>query len=137
MTIFSTVRVGSITVVLLVGLIAAAQQDLSPGKWDCSLVQANPVRLSKGIALRLAVKKVRPTQPMNSRVDALVVLEIAVNENGDVECVRARSGHPLLISVSIHAAKDWRFKPYRLNGRAVPFVSELYFRFTDDRVKYE
>ena len=65
-------------------------------------------------------KFVCPTYPQDHvRLQGVVLIEIAVAKNGEPSEIRAVEGHPMLISATMEAAKQWRFRPYRLNGKAV------------------
>jgi hypothetical protein len=57
--------------------------------------------------------------------NAVLVFKIRTNENGDVECVRAILGHPILIGSVIGSLKDWKFRPKKVNGRRVPVYGTL------------
>ena len=47
------------------------------------------------------------------------MIEMVVAKSGEPTEIHALRGHPLLISTTIEAAKQWRFRPYRLNGEVV------------------
>jgi hypothetical protein len=59
----------------------------------------------------------RVDYPAGARGDAEVVLELVIGEDGSVEEVRAKRGDDPFVSVSIHAAKQWRFEPARRAGK--------------------
>ena len=46
-------------------------------------------------------------------------IEIAIAKSGEPTEIRVLEGHPMLIRATMEAAKQWRFRPYRLNGEAV------------------
>jgi protein TonB len=47
-----------------------------------------------------------------------------------VETLKVISGNPLLIQAALNAAKQWRFKPYVLNGEAVAVNTQIVVGFT-------
>lgn len=53
------------------------------------------------------------------RVEGSVLIEITVNRSGEPVEIQALEGHPLLISATLEAAKQWRFQAYRVDGKAV------------------
>jgi len=57
--------------------------------------------------------------------NAVLVFKIRTNENGDVECVRAISGHPIMIASVIGSLKNWKFRPKKINGRRCPIYGTL------------
>ena len=113
-------------------------QTYDASAWDCDLLKASPTTLAKQDAVRRATKRVMPEilGDMTTK-DSRVTVVVVVNKDGSVECVHAKEGHPLLISQCIEAAKDWKFRPYRVKGHSVPFVTNLTFRFTDHKVRVE
>jgi TonB family protein len=80
------------------------------------------VRVSEGVAKALLIKKVEPEYPQEARdqrIQGAVVLQIEISEAGDVKDARLISGHPLLAPPAIEAVKQWKYKPYLLNGEPV------------------
>jgi protein TonB len=55
-----------------------------------------------------------------ARVSGSVILQVTVNEEGDVVDVRVLRGHPLLNDACIHAVRQWKYSPTLLNGEPVP-----------------
>ena len=69
-----------------------------------------------------AIKIVRAEYPPEARAQNLtghVVVKVTVSESGDVENAEAVSGEPLLAKAAVDAVKEWKFKPYIKNGRAI------------------
>jgi TonB family protein len=64
---------------------------------------------------------------MAARILGKVVVSILVDPKGDVACVQGGSGHPLIVSRSMDAARKWKFKPMTENGRPVGFYGLLEF----------
>lgn len=65
-------------------------------------------------------KFVCPNYPQDHvRIQGEVLIEISVAKSGEPTEIRALEGHPMLISATMEAVKQWRFQPYRLNGEAV------------------
>jgi TonB family protein len=80
------------------------------------------VRVSEGVAKALLVKKVEPEYPQEARdkrIQGAVILQVEISEAGDVKDARLISGHPLLAEAAIEALKQWKYKPYLLNGEPV------------------
>jgi protein TonB len=89
------------------------------------------VRLGPGIA-KTAIKKSQPSYPPMAKsagIEGDVVVEIFVNEAGNVVRARAVSGHPLLRDTSVRAAREWTFKPTVRNGEPVKAIGTLTFYF--------
>jgi len=91
------------------------------------------VRVSEGVMEGLVVKKVPPAYPAdakNAKIQGTVVLQIIVNKAGEVENVQLVSGHPMLAPSAIDAVKQWKYKPYLLNGEAVTVETRVQVHYT-------
>ena len=80
------------------------------------------VRISQGVTKGLLIHRVEPTYPplaKAARVQGDVVLKAIINRNGDIQDLQLVSGHPMLVPSAIAAVKQWRYKPYLLNGQPV------------------
>jgi len=89
---------------------------------------ATPQNMFAGQA-RKRVEAVYPTAARAARISGHVVVEVIVDEEGDVLSARAISGHPLLKEAALDAAWDWKFSPVIYQGRAVKVVGAVEFRF--------
>jgi len=67
-----------------------------------------------------------------SRILGSVVLEITVDETGNITYVRPSSGHRNLRDVARQAVLQWSFEPARLNGTPVKAVGIVTFCFSSD-----
>jgi protein TonB len=65
-----------------------------------------------------------------AQVSGPVVVEITVDEEGNVISARAVSGHPLLRDAAVEAARQWNFTPTTLQGEPVKVIGTLTFNFT-------
>jgi TonB family protein len=91
------------------------------------------VTLSEETSKRLLVKLIKPVYPLLARqghVQGVVVLDVDISREGVVENVRPISGHPILIPAAIEAVKQWRYKPYLLNGDPAAVNTEIVVDFT-------
>jgi periplasmic protein TonB len=80
------------------------------------------VRISQGVTKGLLVHRVEPTYPTlakAARVQGDVILSAIINTNGEIENLQLVSGHPMLVPAALAAVKQWRYKPYLLNGQPV------------------
>jgi TonB family protein len=77
-------------------------------------------------------KRVEPVYPITARaahISGDVVVELIVDEEGDVLSARAISGHPLLKEAALNAAWDWKFSPTIYQGRPVKVIGQIEFHF--------
>jgi len=61
------------------------------------------------------------------------VLLAVIGIDGVVKDVQVESGPPLLTQSAIEAVKQWRYKPYLLNGVPVEIDSRIIVNFTMSR----
>lgn len=90
------------------------------------------VRVSQGVLESLNIKKVPPTYPPLARAAGIrgsVVLQIVVGTDGTVKELKPVSGHPMLIPAATGAVKQWKYKPYLLDGAPVEVESQVIVAF--------
>ncbi len=91
------------------------------------------VRVSSGVQAGNLINKVQPVYPQiakNARIQGQVILQAVISKTGVVENLRAVSGHPMLIPAAVEAVKQWRYKPYFLNGEPVEVETTIQVNFT-------
>ena len=77
------------------------------------------VRASSGVAEGELVHRVEPLYPAAARsagVQGTVTLQALVAKDGRVRSVKVLKGPPLLSQAASEAVKQWRYKPFMLNG---------------------
>lgn len=90
------------------------------------------LRVSSGVAEGLLINKVEPPYPQMAKIAHVqgdVVLQALISKNGTIENLRAVSGHPILLQAAMDAVKQWRYRPYMLNGEAVEVETTITVRF--------
>jgi protein TonB len=81
----------------------------------------------------LLVRKVNPNYPplaRQARIQGTVVLHAVISKDGSIENLTLVSGHPMLAPSAIEAVKQWKYKPYLLNGEPVEVDTEVQVNFT-------
>jgi len=71
-----------------------------------------------------------PPEAGRARIEGTVVLMAVIGKDGTVHDVRVESGLQLLAQAAIDAVKQWRYKPYLLNGEPVEVDSHITINFT-------
>lgn len=92
----------------------------------------NGIRVSGGVLQGSAAHRIHPQYPAVAKAagaEGPVQVQITVNEEGAVTAAEAISGHPLLRSAAVDAARLWTFKPVELGGKAVKAQGLLTFNF--------
>jgi TonB family protein len=88
-----------------------------------------------------AIKRVEPSYDIYhlGRIESEVVVRVVVDEKGNVNSARAISGHALLRSPAVFAAKDWKFAPKLNNDKPVKNRGTITFHFlpVNKRLKVE
>jgi TonB family protein len=90
------------------------------------------VNVSQGVSQGLLVKKVQPTYPSNAltlHVEGAVELLATISKNGNITAVKVVSGPPLLTRAASDAVKQWKYKPYLLNGEPVEIQTQVTINF--------
>jgi TonB family protein len=96
----------------------------SPNSWGNTI--------SGGIMNDKATTLPEPVYPPAARAvraAGAVNVQIAVDENGNVTSATAVSGHPLLRSAAVAAARGAKFKPTLINGKPYRVTGVLVFNF--------
>ena len=91
-----------------------------------------PLRVISQILQGKAIERVVPSYPelgKKIRLQGDVSVEVIVSPDGRVESARAVSGHPMLASAAVDAARRWRFGPTLLNGVPVRVTGVIVFVF--------
>ena len=74
-----------------------------------------------------------PPEAGRTRIEGTVVLLAVIGKDGTVEDVRVERGLPVLAQAAIEAVKQWRYRPYLLNGEPVEVDSQITINFTLSR----
>ncbi len=91
------------------------------------------VRVSSGVSSGLLIRKVQPNYPplaRQARIQGVVVLQAQISKDGTIQNLQLISGHPMLAPAAIEAVKQWRYKPYLLNGEPVEVDTQVQVNFT-------
>jgi len=111
---------------------AAGDATAEPGN-NASSATSQIVRVSSGVSTGLLVKKVTPKYPHDARaagIQGVVVLRADIDKEGNIGSLELVSGHPDLAPSAIEAVKQWKYRPYLMNGAAVPFETQIQVNFT-------
>jgi protein TonB len=92
-----------------------------------------PVRLHSGIDAPRRIVNVAPRYPelaRATRVEGIVILEVVIDERGDVVAARVLRSLAVLDDAALVAVRAWKFSPARLNGQPIPIVMTVTINFT-------
>jgi len=91
------------------------------------------IRVSAGVQQGNLISQIKPTYPpiaKAARISGAVILQAEISKQGTIENLRVISGHPMLVQSALDAVKQWRYKPYMLNGEPVPVETTITVNFT-------
>ncbi len=91
------------------------------------------VRVSQGVTQGLLIHKVQPEYPplaRQARIQGVVILQAVIGKDGSITGLHIVSGHPMLAPAALAAVKEWRYKPYILNGEPVEVETTINVNFT-------
>jgi len=94
-------------------------------KWQTyhvTIAEPKKLRVSSGVADKQKIYDVPAEYPQAARISHIsgdVILHVLIDQEGNIEELEVLSGHPLLIESAVTAVKQWKYKPYVLNGKPV------------------
>jgi periplasmic protein TonB len=90
------------------------------------------VNISQGVSLGLLIRKVSPVYPQNAltmRIEGPVELTTTISKTGDITHVKVLKGDPQLTKAAVDAVRQWKYKPYLLNGEPVEIQTQITVNF--------
>jgi TonB family protein len=95
-------------------------------------VKRDPIRVGGNVQESKLIRSVEPIYPelaKRARVQGIVTLRIAVDEEGNVSDASVINGHPLLNDAAISAVRQWKYSPTLLSGKPVPVTATVTVEF--------
>jgi protein TonB len=90
------------------------------------------MRMSQGVTKGSLIQKIEPTYPpiaRDGRIQGQVVLTAIISETGEIQNLVLVSGHPMLVPAAMAAVKQWRYRPFLLNGEPVEVETTITITF--------
>jgi len=88
--------------------------------------------ISGGVLNGKAINLPKPAYPPIARAahaSGTVVVQVLIDENGNVVSAHAVSGHPLLQAAAVGAARSAKFSPTKLSGQPVKVTGVIQYNF--------
>jgi periplasmic protein TonB len=88
--------------------------------------------LPEATSLGLLIHKVDPdypTQALQQHLEGPVVLQAWIAKDGSVRDLKLMKGYFIFGRAALDAVKQWRFRPYVLNGKAIDFQTSITVNF--------
>jgi len=102
------------------GIISASSNLAAVPKLSKPAPIVQRVRVSQGVTKGMLIYRIEPAYPplaREARIHGVVVLTAIIDKDGNVQNLQLVSGHPMLAPAAIEAVKQWRYKPFLLNGQ--------------------
>jgi len=91
------------------------------------------LNISQGVSQGLLIKKVAPVYPataLHLRIEGSVQLLATISAEGNITDVKTLSGDQQLTRAATDAVKQWKYKPYLLNGEPVEIQTQITINFS-------
>lgn len=104
---------------------------------DCQPIAPPPPKRPISHSMEaLLVHRVEPVYPRTAvliNLQGEVKLHAIIAKDGTVQSLSVTSGHPILAQAAVDAVRQWRYRPYVLNGEAVEVETLITVNFRKDR----
>jgi protein TonB len=90
------------------------------------------LNISQGVSQGLLLKKVQPIYPrtaLTMRIEGSVELLATIAKTGEISHVKVLSGDSQLTKAATDAVRQWKYKPYLLNGQPVEIQTQVTINF--------
>ena len=90
------------------------------------------IRVSQGVTEGNLIRKVQPSYPplaKTARIQGQVILHALISKAGNIENLEVVSGHPMLVQSALDAVRQWKYRPYVLNGEPVAVDTTITVNF--------
>lgn len=90
------------------------------------------VKISQGVSEGLVLKRTPPRYPpqaLQLHKEGAVQLQATVTKTGDIANIKVLSGDPMLARAAEDAVRQWKYKPYYLNGEPVDIQTQITVNF--------
>ena len=111
---------------------ASAAENPAPDGSTSGLIEGRYVRLKPDLAESLLDERVEPEYPDAARrahIQGSVVLETLIGANGKVQEVTPVSGPPQLADAAAAAVRQWKYKPFTVDGQKTPIRTQVTVTF--------
>ena len=89
-------------------------------------------RISQGVSEGMITRRVQPVYPPQAfqmRVQGAVEMEAVISKTGSIANVKVLRGDAVLARAAVNAVRQWKYKPYYLNGEPVEVQTQITVNF--------
>ena len=90
------------------------------------------IKVSQGVSQGLVIKRVQPKYPAAAlavHAQGAVDIEATIDKEGNVTNVKVLKGDAILAHAAVEAVRQWRYKPYYLDGQPVEIETQITVNF--------
>jgi TonB family protein len=90
------------------------------------------LRISQGVSQGLVIKRVQPKYPAAAlavHAQGAVLIEATISKDGSVLNPKVLKGDAVLARAAVEAVRQWRYKPYYLDGAPVEIQTQITVNF--------
>jgi protein TonB len=90
------------------------------------------VNVSQGVTQGLLIKRVQPVYPaaaLSMRIQGSVQLQATISKDGSITNLKVISGQGGLGRAAMEAVRQWKYKPYYLDGQPVEIQTQITVNF--------
>lgn len=101
---------------------------VTPTNFELPKPAPGTIRISQGVSQGLLIKKVQPIYPSVARQlrrQGTVQLLATIDKAGNTTKVQVLTGDPMLARSAVYAVKEWKYRPYLLNGLPVEIETQI------------
>lgn len=113
-------------------LATAPPANLVPSASPSLRPTLSTMNVSQGVSTGLLIKKVAPSYPPNAlrmQVEGNVELIATISKEGKISNIKVLNGDAQLTKAAVDAVKQWKYKPYLLNGEPVEIQTQVTVKF--------
>lgn len=125
-------KISAFALVLAMYLNTAAGQQTAAPSQTPTANHPRKLRISSGLAETNLIHKVQPVYPPEAKANNVkgeVVLQCLIDKDGSVTNLKVVSGHPWLAQSALDAVRQWKYRPFLLNGEPVEIETTVKVRF--------
>jgi len=117
----------------IAGGVAGMSGMSGPMPGQAALAPGGAVRVSAGVVAGLMEHVIAPVYPPIAKaahVQGVVVMHAILSKTGDIEDLQVISGPQMLRAAAEDAARQWKYRPYLLNGVPTEVETTINVNFT-------
>jgi len=107
---------------------SSALPSVTPTNFELPKPAPGTIRISQGVSQGLLIKKVQPVYSAIAQQlhrHGSVQLLATIDKSGNTTKLQILSGDPMLSRSAVDAVKQWKYRPYLLNGSPVEIETQI------------